>query len=113
MPTVTFLGDDFPEEGRTVECADGENILDAALDNDIPLEHNCGGVCACSTCHVVVQDGYDGLPEITEDEEDQLDEADGLTLTSRLGCQCVLTGNQHVTVVVPHVLVREGRINQS
>jgi ferredoxin, 2Fe-2S len=108
MPTVTFV-----QHNKTVTVQDGETILDAALDNDIPLEHNCGGNCACATCHVIVQEGFEQLPEMTEDEEDQLDEAEGPTLTSRLGCQCALHGEQHVTVEIPHTLVTGGRVNQT
>ena len=64
----------------------------AAHAGGIELEGACEGVCACSTCHVILQDEiYDGLPEPSEDEEDMLDQAYGLTLTSRLGCQIQIT----------------------
>ena len=66
-------------------------ILDAALENNIHINHNCGGNCACSTCHVIVETGYDSLNEVTEDEEDMLDEAEGLTDRSRLACQAMIT----------------------
>jgi len=65
------------------------SILDIALANDIHLEHNCGGNCACTTCHVIVKEGMEHLSEQTEEELDQLDEAEGLTLTSRLSCQAL------------------------
>lgn len=65
----------------------GETILDVALRNEIDLDHACGGVCACSTCHVRVEQGADCLSESSEEEEDQLDEARDLGLNSRLGCQ--------------------------
>ena len=71
----------------------GQSILDIACANDVDLEHNCGGVCACTTCHVVIDEGEELLSEIEDDEEDRLDTADGLTLHSRLGCQArVLRG---------------------
>lgn len=65
----------------------GETILDVALRNEVDLDHACGGVCACSTCHVRVEQGAECLSESSDDEEDQLDEARDLGLNSRLGCQ--------------------------
>jgi 2Fe-2S ferredoxin len=91
---VTFL-----PANLTVEVEEGTSILDAALDHAIDLEHNCGGNCACSTCHVIVQEGMEHLSELTEEEEDQLDDADGLTKQSRLGCQAKISGP--VVVVIP------------
>ncbi|MBI4715394.1 MAG: 2Fe-2S iron-sulfur cluster binding domain-containing protein [Nitrospirae bacterium] len=84
----------------TVEGGEGESILEVALAHDVPLEHNCGGNCACTTCHVIVKEGMDRLSEMAEDEEDRLDKARGLTLTSRLGCQARLHGD--VVVEIPH-----------
>jgi 2Fe-2S ferredoxin len=83
MPKIRFLPTDVE-----IEVKEGTTILDAALDNNIRIDHNCGGNCACSTCHVIVEEGYDTLNEVTEDEEDMLDEAEGLTDQSRLACQC-------------------------
>lgn len=77
------------------------SILDIALAHDIPLDHACGGVCACSTCHVIVRKGGDSCNEPTEDEEDQLEEARGLTIHSRLGCQTVPDGTSDLDVDVP------------
>ena len=79
---VTFL-----PMNVTVEAKPGQNILEIALANHIPLDHNCGGNCACSTCHVIIKEGFDKLSAMSDEESDQLDEAEGLTLTSRLGCQ--------------------------
>src|ERR1700739_1684744 len=75
---VTFL-----PMNVTVEAKPGQNILEIALANHIPLDHNCAGNCACSTCHVIVREGFDNLPTMSDEESDQLDEAEGLTLTSR------------------------------
>ncbi len=86
MPKVLFL----PEE-KEVEVAEGTPILDAALENNIHINHNCGGNCACSTCHIIVESGFKSLNEVTEDEEDMLDEAEELTDTSRLACQALVT----------------------
>ncbi len=77
------------------------SVLDIALGAGIDLEHACGGVCACSTCHVVVQSGLDTCPEPTEDEDDQIEEAPGLTLQSRLACQCVPNGEKNLVVEIP------------
>jgi len=77
------------------------SILDICEGNDIPLEHTCGGVLACSTCHVYVKKGLDSCNEATDDELDQLDEAPGITMQSRLGCQCVPNGTSEVIIEVP------------
>ena len=75
------------------------SLLDIALAHGIELEHNCGGSCACTTCHVVVKEGEENLSEMAEDEEDRLDTAEGLTIHSRLGCQAVVRGD--VVVEIP------------
>ena len=77
------------------------SVLDIALGAGIDLEHACGGVCACSTCHVIVKEGLDTCPEPTEDEDDQIEEAPGLTLQSRLACQCVPNGVKSLVVEIP------------
>jgi 2Fe-2S ferredoxin len=77
------------------------SILDICLGHGIELEHTCGGVCACSTCHVIVRQGLASCNEATEDEEDQLEEAPGITIQSRLGCQCVPDGTMDVVVEIP------------
>ena len=77
----------------------------------IDVEHACGGVCACSTCHVVVKEGLDTCNEATDDELDQLDEAPAITLQSRLSCQCVPDGSTNLVVEIPEWnknLVKEG-----
>ena len=98
---LTFVKiDGTPKE---VEVATGTTLLDAAHDNNVELEGACGGELACSTCHIVFdQDLYDGLPEKTEEEEDMLDLAWGLTDTSRLGCQIKVTADMAgATLVIP------------
>jgi 2Fe-2S ferredoxin len=87
------------------------SLLDIALAHDVEIDHACGGVCACSTCHVIVKEGLDACSEATDDEEDQLDQAYGLTSQSRLACQCVPDGTKDLVVVVPswnRNLAREG-----
>lgn len=80
-------------ELKTVEAPEGISVLEVAHQNKIPLEGACEGSLACSTCHVIVEDEetYQTLPEAKEDEEDMLDLAFGLTKTSRLGCQIMVT----------------------
>jgi 2Fe-2S ferredoxin len=87
------------------------SILDVAMGNGVALEHVCGGVCACSTCHVIVKQGLESCNEGTDDEFDQLEEAPITTLQSRLGCQCVPNGTKDIVVEIPAVnknLVKEG-----
>lgn len=87
------------------------SILDIALKHGIELDHACGGVCACSTCHVIVREGLESCNEPTDEEEDQLDDAYGVTPKSRLACQCVADGTMDVIVEVPgwnRNLSREG-----
>ena len=101
---VTFL-----PLNKTVEVNDAEypladhgrpgSLLDIALAHDIHLEHNCGGSCACTTCHVIVREGEQNLSTMEQDEEDRLDTAEGLTLHSRLGCQAIVKGD--VVVEIP------------
>lgn len=79
----------------------GESLLEVALDAGINIEHSCGGVCACSTCHVYVEQGMDLVTEATEDEEDRVEEAPGLQINSRLSCQAEITKNGPIVVRVP------------
>jgi 2Fe-2S ferredoxin len=105
--TVTYL-----PAGKTIEV-DPENppsggtglpgsLLDIAMGSDIDVDHACGGVCACSTCHMIVREGLSSCNESTEEEEDQLEKAPGLTPQSRLGCQCVPDGTQNILVEIPN-----------
>lgn len=104
MPKVTFLpdGSSFEyESGKLPYSEHGkpESLLDIAMHFGFHLEHACGGSCACTTCHVIVKSGGANLSEAEEDELDRLDMAPGLTTHSRLGCQCIVTGD--VTVEIP------------
>ena len=90
MPSIHFIKPDG--EKITVDAPLGLSVLEIAHQNDIDLEGACEGSLACSTCHVVVDEAwFEVLPTATEDEEDMLDLAFGLTLTSRLGCQIIIT----------------------
>lgn len=80
----------------------GDSLLEVALKNNIELHHNCGGVCACSTCHLYVEKGEDFLEELNDKEEDFIDRAINPRLNSRLGCQCLLLeGGGEVKVTIP------------
>lgn len=94
MPKVKF-----EDEGKDIEVEAGTSILDACEAAGIHLDHACGGVCACSTCHVWVNAGFDNLSEAEEDEEDRLDGAKNVTMKSRLGCQAMINGD--ITVKLP------------
>jgi 2Fe-2S ferredoxin len=104
---VTFQPGDVVIEVRPAELPYGRDglpgsILDIALAHGVEIDHACGGVCACSTCHVVLRQGAETCNAATEDEEDRLDQAPGLELTSRLACQCVPDGTREVVVEVPN-----------
>ena len=96
------LNDDGSEKAEhEMLAAKGEHLLEVAVEHGINIEHACGGVCACSTCHVYVEQGMDQLSEATEDEEDRVEEAPGLQLNSRLSCQCEIEGDGPIVVRVP------------
>ena len=77
------------------------SLLDIATEAGVSINHSCGGVCACSTCHVYVQEGSGSCSRATEDEEDELDKAPALSPESRLSCQCVPNGLQDIVVLIP------------
>lgn len=113
--TITYLPEGKqieidPEHLLTSETGLPGSILDIALASGVDIDHACGGVCACSTCHILVQEGLSSCNESTEDEEDQLEKAPGLSPRSRLACQCVPNGTQNIVVEIPswnRNLVRE------
>jgi 2Fe-2S ferredoxin len=103
MYTIEF---NFEQKGllpvKLENVAPDQSLLEIALTNDINLHHNCGGVCACSTCHLYVEQGEELFEEISDKEEDFIDRAVNPRLNSRLGCQCVLfPGNGKVVVTLP------------
>jgi ferredoxin, 2Fe-2S len=104
VPKVTFVND-----GKTVEFESGklpysehgkpESLLDVAIHFGVHIEHACGGNCACTTCHVWVNQGFENMSEADEDELDRLDQAADLKTKSRLACQCIVQGD--VVVEIP------------
>jgi ferredoxin len=89
------------EHDLSVKGAKGQSLLEVALMNGINVEHACGGVCACSTCHIYLESGQEHVSEATEAEEDRVEEAPGLQRNSRLSCQCVIQGDGPIAVRVP------------
>ena len=84
------------------------SILDVMLGHGVHLEHACGGNCACTTCHVIVRQGFNKLGEASEQEEDLLDKAPGLTPTSRLGCQAVIEdADAEIVVTIPRYTINQ------
>lgn len=93
-------------EGAVIEAPEGKTLCDALLDNDIEIEHACEKSCACTTCHVVIREGFASLDEAQEKEEDLLDKAWGLEATSRLSCQVTL-GNDDLVVEIPKYTINQ------
>lgn len=103
MYTITYK---FQQKGLEPitfsNVEDGQSLLEVALKNDINLHHNCGGVCACSTCHVYIDQGDEFLEELNDREEDFIDRAVSPRINSRLGCQCVLqNGDGNIVLTLP------------
>lgn len=93
MPRVRFI-----KEGLEVQVAAGTTILEAARAAGAPEGDRCGGVCACSTCHVYVTEGFDNTSEVEDEEFDILDKAFDVRMESRLGCQAKITGDISVEI---------------
>ena len=101
MPKIIFLPhEEICPEGAVIDVEPGQTICDAAGENGIEIEHACEKSCACTTCHVVVREGFDSLSEASELEDDMLDKAWGLEMESRLSCQAVI-GDEDLVVEIP------------
>jgi 2Fe-2S ferredoxin len=101
MPKLIFLPhEELCPDGMVVEAQSGTSICDAALENDIEIEHACEKSCACTTCHVYVREGLDSLEEATELEDDYLDKAWGLDPDSRLSCQAIIA-DEDLVIEIP------------
>jgi 2Fe-2S ferredoxin len=101
MPQIIFLPhEEICPEGAVIEVETGTTICDAALANGVEIEHACEKSCACTTCHVIVREGFDSLEESTEEEDDLLDKAWGLEPESRLSCQAKV-GSQDLVIEIP------------
>ena len=112
MPEIVVLPHaDICPEGMTIEAQSGMSILDNLLENNIDVEHACEKSCACTTCHVIVREGFDSLSPSSEDEDDLLDRAWGLTPLSRLSCQAIVEDRNLVIEIPRYTInqVKEGR----
>ena len=113
MFKVTYVYEETGED-KTVEVDPAKypyydhgrpgSLLDIALAHGIAIEHSCGGNCACTTCHVVVKDGLDNLSESEDDEDDRIESAPGLTLTSRLACQAIVERGDVLVEIPRHTI---------
>lgn len=111
MPQIIVLP--HPElcpDGAVLEAEKGQSVLDVALSNDIDVEHACEKVCACTTCHIIVREGFDSLPESDELEDDMLDKAWGLEAESRLGCQAIIQ-DEDLVVEIPKYSLNHAKEN--
>jgi ferredoxin, 2Fe-2S len=95
-------------QGATFESPSGESICDALLNHGIAIEHACDQSCACTTCHVVIREGFSSLNEPSEQEEDLLDMAWGLTPVSRLSCQAKIADTP-LTIELPKYTINHAR----
>ena len=107
MPQIIFLPhQELCPDGAVLEADKGETVLDVALANGIGIEHACEKSCACTTCHVIIREGFDSMEESDELEDDMLDKAWGLEPESRLGCQAVIE-EEDLVVEIPKYTVNQ------
>lgn len=111
MPTIKILPHaEYAPEGKTITAPAGTSICEALLDNGVNIEHACDMSCACTTCHVVVREGFASLNDPDETEEDLLDRAWGLEPNSRLSCQAILA-QKDVTIEIPKYTINHAKEN--
>jgi len=109
MPRIKVLPHaEYAPDGAEIQAAPGTSICEALLEHDIGIEHACEMSCACTTCHVIVREGFNSLGEMDESEEDLLDRAWGLEPTSRLSCQAILS-QQDVTIEIPKYSINHAK----
>ncbi|QYY32630.1 MULTISPECIES: ISC system 2Fe-2S type ferredoxin [Cupriavidus] len=109
MPQIIVLPHaEYCPEGAVIEAKTGVSVCDALLANDIDIEHACEKSCACTTCHVIVREGFDSLNEAEEKEEDLLDKAWGLEPHSRLSCQAIVA-DEDLTVEIPKYTINHAK----
>ncbi|RYY91356.1 MAG: ISC system 2Fe-2S type ferredoxin [Comamonadaceae bacterium] len=101
---------DYCPQGAQVEAIAGTSVCEALLDNGIAIEHACDMSCACTTCHVIVREGFNSLNEMDESEEDLLDRAWGLEPNSRLSCQAIVA-QADLTVEIPKYSINHAKEN--
>ena len=107
MPQIIFLpNEELCPDGMVVDANPGETVIEAALRNGIDIEHACEMSCACTTCHVIIREGFSSLEESDELEDDMLDKAWGLEPDSRLSCQAVVADTD-LTVEIPKYTINQ------
>ena len=107
MPKIKVLPHhDICPHGAEIDAPAGKSIASTLLANDIEIEHACGLVAACTTCHVIVREGFNSLDPSDEDEDDMLDKAWGLTPTSRLSCQAIVK-DRDLTIEIPKYSINQ------
>ncbi len=105
MPQIVILPHaSLCPDGAVIEAPSGKSICDVLLENDIDIEHACEKSCACTTCHVVIREGFNSLAEAEEKEEDLLDRAWGLEATSRLSCQAIVADTDLVVEIPKYTI---------
>jgi ferredoxin, 2Fe-2S len=104
MPKIIFRPSKISPQQVEIEVPAGTSLLDAALECHVPMGHSCGGVCACSTCHVYIEKGGQNLSTQEDKEEDRLDMAFELRPSSRLGCQAEIQQGEVVVVLTPETI---------
>lgn len=111
MPQIVVLPHEvLCPDGAVLEVAAGVSVCDALLENDIEIEHACEKSCACTTCHVIVREGFQSLNEAEDKEEDLLDMAWGLEAQSRLSCQAIID-TENLVVEIPKYTINHAREN--
>ena len=107
MPQLIFLPhEERCPEGAVIEAETGQNLIEVALDNGINIEHACEMSCACTTCHVILREGFDSIDESDETEDDLLDKAWGLEPDSRLACQ-IEVGDEDLVIEIPKYTINQ------
>ncbi len=109
MPIIRILPHaEYAPGGKTIEALSGTSLCEAMIEHGVEIEHACEMSCACTTCHVIVREGFKSLGEMDESEEDLLDRAWGLEPTSRLSCQAIVS-NQDVTIEIPKYSINHAK----
>src|SRR5688572_32951570 len=112
MPKLKVLpGHALCPQGAEIEAESGNSICDTLLEHHIDIEHACEKSCACTTCHVIVRQGFDSLSPSSEDEDDLLDRAWGLTPQSRLSCQAMVE-DEKLVVEIPRYTINYAKENK-